>query len=86
MFGTVVTRGPRSPLAAPAIAQLDIACELFEKASKLSRRAAKALVRSSMSAAGQMIPNRVCSFLAFSKKTEGEGTFQSHRCAERPDR
>lgn len=44
VFGTVVTRGPRSPLAAPAMAQLDIAYELFEKASKLSRRAAKALV------------------------------------------
>lgn len=44
VFGTVVTRGPRSPLATQAVAQLDIACELFTKAAKLSRRAAKALV------------------------------------------
>ncbi|KAI0085743.1 fungal-specific transcription factor domain-containing protein [Irpex rosettiformis] len=43
VFGTVVTRGPRSPLASSAITQLDTACELFSKASRLSRRAAKAL-------------------------------------------
>ncbi|KAI0698383.1 hypothetical protein BC835DRAFT_1269122 [Cytidiella melzeri] len=43
VFGTVVTRGPKSPLAPSAILQLDTACELFSNASKLSRRAAKAL-------------------------------------------
>ncbi|CAL1714453.1 unnamed protein product [Somion occarium] len=43
VFGTVVTRGPRSPLAQQAITKLDTACELFTKAAKLSRRAARAL-------------------------------------------
>ncbi|KAL4249930.1 hypothetical protein ABKN59_002009 [Abortiporus biennis] len=43
VFGTVVTKGPRSPLAPAAVAQLDVACELFTKAAQLSRRAAKAL-------------------------------------------
>ncbi|KAH8104099.1 fungal-specific transcription factor domain-containing protein [Cristinia sonorae] len=42
VFGSVVTRGPRSPLAKQAVAQLEVACELFTKAAKLSRRAAKA--------------------------------------------
>lgn len=45
VFGTVVTRGPRSPLAGSAVQQLDIGCELFHKAAVHSRRAAKALVR-----------------------------------------
>ncbi|KAI0075317.1 hypothetical protein K474DRAFT_1664369 [Panus rudis PR-1116 ss-1] len=43
VFGTVVTRGPQSPLAKTAMTQLDIAYELFTKASKISRRAARAL-------------------------------------------
>ncbi|OBZ73746.1 putative transcriptional regulatory protein C1F7.11c [Grifola frondosa] len=43
VFATVVTRGPKSHLAAAAIVQLDLAAELFEKAAKHSRRAAKAL-------------------------------------------
>ncbi|TCD68014.1 hypothetical protein EIP91_011625 [Steccherinum ochraceum] len=43
VFGTVVSRGPRSPLANQAVAQLNMACELFAKAAKLSRRAARAL-------------------------------------------
>ncbi|KAI0820265.1 fungal-specific transcription factor domain-containing protein [Trametes gibbosa] len=43
VFATVVTRGPRSALAPPALAQLDQAYELFTQASKHSRRAAKAL-------------------------------------------
>lgn len=46
-----MTRGPRSPLAAQAVGQLDIACELFTKAARLSRRAAKALVRLPLSPA-----------------------------------
>ena len=46
VFGTVVTRGPRSPLAGSAMQQLEVGCELFERASGHSRRAAKALVRS----------------------------------------
>ncbi|KAJ7444602.1 fungal-specific transcription factor domain-containing protein [Mycena galericulata] len=43
VFGTVVTRGPRSPLAAAAMAELEQACVLFSKASVYSRRATKAL-------------------------------------------
>ncbi|THH00634.1 hypothetical protein EW026_g1916 [Hermanssonia centrifuga] len=43
VFGTVVTRGPRSPLASSAITQLDVAHDLFSKAALHSRRAAKAL-------------------------------------------
>ncbi|GJE99289.1 fungal-specific transcription factor domain-containing protein [Phanerochaete sordida] len=43
VFGTVVTRGPRSPLATAAVQQLDAGCELFERAAVHSRRAAKAL-------------------------------------------
>ncbi|KDQ62020.1 hypothetical protein JAAARDRAFT_123795 [Jaapia argillacea MUCL 33604] len=43
VFGTVVTRGPRSPLASAAMAELDQACRLFSKAAKVNRRAAKAL-------------------------------------------
>ncbi|KAI0367567.1 hypothetical protein BV20DRAFT_970326 [Pilatotrama ljubarskyi] len=43
VFATVVTRGPRSAMAPPALAQLDQAYELFTQASKHSRRAAKAL-------------------------------------------
>ena len=46
VFGTIVTRGPRSPLASNAIKELDEACVLFTKAAGRSRRAAKALVRS----------------------------------------
>jgi len=45
VFGTVVTRGPRSPLATSAMAELDQACALFTKASVYSIRATKALVR-----------------------------------------
>ena len=44
VLGTVVTRGPRSPLAQSAMAELDQACILFTKASECSIRAAKALV------------------------------------------
>ncbi|KAG8221159.1 hypothetical protein J3R82DRAFT_2710 [Butyriboletus roseoflavus] len=43
VFGTIVTRGPRSPLASNAIKELDEACVLFTKAAPRSRRAAKAL-------------------------------------------
>lgn len=43
VFGTVVTRGPRSPLASQAIQNLDAGCDLFERAAVHSRRAAKAL-------------------------------------------
>ncbi|KAF8835749.1 hypothetical protein BDN67DRAFT_912460, partial [Paxillus ammoniavirescens] len=43
VFGTIVTRGPRSPLADDAIKELDAACVLFKKAARQSRRAAKAL-------------------------------------------
>ncbi|PPQ72964.1 hypothetical protein CVT24_000166 [Panaeolus cyanescens] len=43
VFGTVVTRGPRSPLAQPAMAELEQACILFSKASVYSIRAQKAL-------------------------------------------
>jgi hypothetical protein len=46
VFGTIVTRGPRSPLASNAIKEFDEACVLFTKVAKHSRRAAKALVRS----------------------------------------
>lgn len=44
VFGTVVTRGPRSPLAQSAMAELEQACILFSKASVYSIRAMKALV------------------------------------------
>ncbi|KAH7922072.1 hypothetical protein BV22DRAFT_1037878 [Leucogyrophana mollusca] len=43
VFGTIVTRGPRSPLASNAIKELDDACLLFSKVAAFSRRAAKAL-------------------------------------------
>ncbi|KAL0575282.1 hypothetical protein V5O48_006683 [Marasmius crinis-equi] len=43
IFGTVVTRGPRSPLAQSAMVELDQACVLFSKASVYSVRASKAL-------------------------------------------
>ncbi|KAF8176350.1 fungal-specific transcription factor domain-containing protein [Mycena galopus ATCC 62051] len=43
VFGTVVTRGPRSPLATAAMAELEQACVLFSKAAMYSRRATKAL-------------------------------------------
>ncbi|KAJ7621448.1 fungal-specific transcription factor domain-containing protein [Roridomyces roridus] len=43
VFGTVVTRGPRSPLASSAMTELDNACVLFSKASVYSRRATRAL-------------------------------------------
>ncbi|KDQ26287.1 hypothetical protein PLEOSDRAFT_1077318 [Pleurotus ostreatus PC15] len=43
VFGTVVTRGPRSPLASSAMAELDQACILFSKAAQYSNRARKAL-------------------------------------------
>ncbi|KAF8235392.1 hypothetical protein L208DRAFT_1433902 [Tricholoma matsutake] len=42
-FGTVVTRGPRSPLAHSAMSELEKACVLFSKASVYSVRATKAL-------------------------------------------
>lgn len=44
VFGTIVTRGPQSPLASNAMKELDDAYILFSKASAHSRRAAKALV------------------------------------------
>lgn len=40
-----MTRGPRSPLAQSAMAELEQACILFSKASVYSIRATKALVR-----------------------------------------
>ncbi|KAG6841583.1 hypothetical protein C0991_009338 [Blastosporella zonata] len=43
VFGTVVTRGPRSPLAQSAMGELEQACILFSKASVHSIRATKAL-------------------------------------------
>ncbi|KAF8172439.1 fungal-specific transcription factor domain-containing protein [Pholiota molesta] len=43
VFGTVVTRGPRSPLAQSAMAELETAIILFSKASVYSIRALKAL-------------------------------------------
>ncbi|KAF5344686.1 hypothetical protein D9756_011476 [Leucocoprinus leucothites] len=43
IFGTVVTRGPRSPVAQSAMAELEQALVLFTKASKYSIRALKAL-------------------------------------------
>ncbi|KAJ7760160.1 fungal-specific transcription factor domain-containing protein [Mycena olivaceomarginata] len=43
VFGTVVMRGPRSPLAAAAMAELEQACDLFSEAAMYSRRATKAL-------------------------------------------
>ncbi|KAF7303857.1 Zn(2)-C6 fungal-type domain-containing protein [Mycena indigotica] len=43
VFGTVVTRGPRSPLANAAMTELEQACILFSKAAVHSRRAMKAL-------------------------------------------
>ncbi|KAF9224214.1 hypothetical protein BS17DRAFT_780653 [Gyrodon lividus] len=43
VFGTIVTRGPRSPLATNAMKELDDACLLFRKAATLNRRAARAL-------------------------------------------
>ncbi|KAI5992291.1 hypothetical protein F5J12DRAFT_786194 [Pisolithus orientalis] len=43
VFGTVVTRGPRSPMASDAMKELRDACILFSKASSHSRRAQKAL-------------------------------------------
>lgn len=42
----MVTRGPRSPLAVSAMAELDQACVLFSKAAVYSKRATKALVSS----------------------------------------
>lgn len=44
VFGTIVTRGPGSPLASNAMKELEMACVLFKKAAVHSRRAAKALV------------------------------------------
>ena len=43
VFGTVVTRGPKSPLAPQAMVELEQACTLFAKASVYSMRARKAL-------------------------------------------
>ncbi|KAK7461295.1 hypothetical protein VKT23_008474 [Stygiomarasmius scandens] len=43
VFGTVVTRGPRSPLAQSAMTELEQACVLFSRAAVYSRRATKAL-------------------------------------------
>ncbi|KAI5997750.1 hypothetical protein EDC04DRAFT_2584967, partial [Pisolithus marmoratus] len=43
VFGTIVTRGPRSPMASGAVKELYDACLLFTKVSSHSRRAQKAL-------------------------------------------
>ena len=48
VFGTIVTRGPRSALASNAMSELDQACLLFSKAAVHSLRAAKALVSISL--------------------------------------
>ncbi|KLO11085.1 hypothetical protein SCHPADRAFT_921876 [Schizopora paradoxa] len=44
VFGSVVTRGPGSSMAASSLQELDQATELFSKAAVLSKRAAKALI------------------------------------------
>ncbi|KAF4592617.1 hypothetical protein EYR38_008316 [Pleurotus pulmonarius] len=43
IVGTVVTHSPNSPMAASALQDLDLAVELFDKASTMSRRARIAL-------------------------------------------
>ncbi|KIM60094.1 hypothetical protein SCLCIDRAFT_26878 [Scleroderma citrinum Foug A] len=43
VFGTIVVRGPRCPMAASAMKELRDACTLFSKGAKYSRRAQKAL-------------------------------------------
>ncbi|KAI6010429.1 hypothetical protein BKA83DRAFT_4403404 [Pisolithus microcarpus] len=43
VFGTIVTRGPLSPMASSAMKELRDACVLFSKASSCNRRAQKAL-------------------------------------------
>lgn len=43
VFGTIVTHGPRSPMATGAMKELRDACLLFSKASSRNRRAQKAL-------------------------------------------
>ncbi|KAI5987121.1 fungal-specific transcription factor domain-containing protein [Pisolithus albus] len=43
VFGIIVTRGPRSPMASSAMKELRDACVLFSKASSCNRRAQKAL-------------------------------------------
>lgn len=45
VFGVIVTRGPRSHLAASAMTELEEAVDLFSQAAQLNRRAAKAHVR-----------------------------------------
>ncbi|KAI6041873.1 fungal-specific transcription factor domain-containing protein [Pisolithus marmoratus] len=42
VFGTIVTRGPRSPMASSAMKELHDACLLFSRASSQNRRALKA--------------------------------------------
>ncbi|KIK23287.1 hypothetical protein PISMIDRAFT_100858, partial [Pisolithus microcarpus 441] len=43
VFGTIVTHGPRSPMASSSMEELRNACLLFSKASPCNRRAQKAL-------------------------------------------
>ncbi|KAF5347063.1 hypothetical protein D9758_011653 [Tetrapyrgos nigripes] len=43
VFGTVVARGPRSPLAQSAMAELEQACILFSRVAIYSKRATKSL-------------------------------------------
>lgn len=43
VFGTIITRGPQSPLASNAMKELDGACLLFQRAASHSKRAAQAL-------------------------------------------
>ena len=44
VFGTIVVRGPRCPMATSAMKELRDACTLFSKGAEYSRRAQKALV------------------------------------------
>lgn len=57
VFGTIVTRGPRSPFAANAMRELEQACVLFTQASRHSRRASKALVSPRPSCSPLLVPH-----------------------------
>jgi hypothetical protein len=61
VFGTIVTRGPRSPLASNAMKELDDACVLFSRAAVHSRRAAQALVSTLLSRSIHDLMKRILS-------------------------